>query len=35
MYKEQTGSEHMWDVYDDLQNKLRVYTEQMLTIDNT
>lgn len=34
VYKDQTGSEYMWEVYDDLQNKLKVYTEQMLTSDN-
>ena len=27
-YKAQTGSEFMWEKYDDLQNKLKVYLEQ-------
>ena len=31
VYKEQTGSEYLWEIYDELQNKLKVYTEQMLT----
>ena len=28
LYQEKTGSEYMWDQYDDLINKLRVYQEQ-------
>ena len=28
LYQEKTGSEYMWDQYDELINKLRVYQEQ-------
>jgi|TARA_A100001035_G_scaffold104029_1_gene81487 hypothetical protein len=28
LYQEKTGSEYMWDQYNDLINKLRVYQEQ-------
>ena len=31
VYQEQTGSEDLWEKYDDLINKLRVYSEQNLT----
>jgi hypothetical protein len=31
VYQEQTGSEDIWEKYDDLINKLRVYSEQNLT----
>ena len=31
-YKDQTGSEYMWDVYSDLQIKLDVYREQNLEV---
>jgi hypothetical protein len=31
-YKEETGSEYMWDVYDKLQNKLRNNGEEVSTI---
>ncbi len=31
-YKDSTGSEYMWDVYTDLQNKLRIYKEQNLEV---
>jgi len=31
-YKDSTGSEYMWDVYTDLQNKLRIYREQNLDV---
>lgn len=27
-YKQQTGSEYMWEQYDDLQQKLKVYLDQ-------
>ena len=30
-YKEKTGSEYMWDVYDDLQKKLEAYGEEVTT----
>ena len=30
-YKEKTGSEFMWDVYDDLQKKLECYGEEVTT----
>ena len=32
-YKEKTGSEYMWDVYDDLQKKLEAYGEEVTTED--
>ena len=28
LYKDQTGSEWMWEQYDDLVNKLKVYRDQ-------
>nr|BAR28991.1 hypothetical protein [uncultured Mediterranean phage uvMED] len=31
LYQENTGSEYMWDQYDDLINKLKVYKEQYST----
>jgi len=31
-YKEKTGSEYMWDVYDNLQKKLEAYGEEV-TVD--
>ena len=31
-YKDRTGSEYMWDVYDDLQDKLNLYREQNLEV---
>ena len=30
-YKDKTGSEFMWDVYDDLQKKLEAYGEEVIT----
>ena len=30
-YKEKTGSEFMWDVFDDLQKKLEAYGEEVTT----
>jgi hypothetical protein len=27
-YKDRTGSEHMWDEYNALQNKLKIYADQ-------
>ena len=33
LYKDQTSSEWMWEQYDDLQNKLRVYLDQYSTND--
>jgi hypothetical protein len=27
-YKDQTGSEYMWDEYNALQNKLKIYEDQ-------
>jgi hypothetical protein len=32
-YKDQTGSEYIWEIYDQLECKLKMYTEQMLTTD--
>ena len=31
LYQERTGSEYMWDEYDALINKLKVYLEQYST----
>ena len=31
LYKENTGSEYMWEQYDDLINKLKVYLDQYST----
>jgi len=31
-YKDQTGSEWMWEQYDDLVNKLKVYRDQYSTV---
>jgi len=31
LYKDQTGSEWMWEQYDDLVNKLKVYKDQYST----
>ena len=31
IYKEKTGSEYMWDIYDDLQKKLEAYGEEVVT----
>lgn len=28
-YKDATGSEYMWEVYDDLQNKLEAYRNEV------
>ena len=33
-YQEQTGSEWMWEQYDDLINKLKIYHDQYLTSDD-
>jgi len=33
LYKDQASSEWMWEKYDDLQNKLRVYLDQYSTND--
>jgi len=30
-YKEKTGSEFMWDVYDDIEKKLEAYGEEITT----
>ena len=30
-YKEKTGSEYMWDQFDDLQKKLEAYGEEVTT----
>lgn len=32
-YKEITGSEHIWDQYEELEKKLRTYLEQYSTND--
>ena len=31
VYKDKTGSEFTWDVYDDLQKKLEAYGEEVTT----
>ncbi|AHB80508.1 hypothetical protein S-MbCM7_094 [Synechococcus phage ACG-2014h] len=31
VYQEKTGSEYMWDQYDELINKLKLYQEQYST----
>ena len=33
-YKEKTGSEYMWDVYDELQKKVEAYGEEVTIEDN-
>jgi len=30
-YKDKTGSEYMWDIYDNLQKKLTAYGEEVTT----
>ena len=33
LYQEKTGSEYMWDEYNDLINKLNIYKEQYSVIE--
>jgi hypothetical protein len=33
-YQDKTGSEYMWEKYDDLKQKLRVYMEEYCPEDN-
>ena len=33
VYKDKTGSEYLWDVYDHLQDKLRTYDDQYEVAD--
>jgi hypothetical protein len=33
-YKKETGSEYMWDVYDDLQMKLQAYGNEVTTTED-
>jgi hypothetical protein len=33
-YKKDTGSDYMWDVYDDLQTKLKAYGNEVTTTED-
>ena len=33
-YKDKTGSEYLWDIYDELQSKLNLYRDQNLEVES-